>query len=415
MNTDCFRSIRPILYLCLSVCICGAFLSVTPSTASAAEESRLDSAEFIALRRGLANTQIRFAPGNSVRVAFLGGSITQMTGWRDLVCEDLQTRFPDTTFEFIQAGVASMGSTPGAFRLARDVFGQGQVDLLFVEAAVNDSTNHRSSVEHIRGMEGIVRHARTRNPAIDIIMLHFVDPEKMESCNAGQTPEVIVNHERVAEHYRLPSIDLAREVTERIAAGEFTWSGDFKNLHPSPFGHNVYLQSIQRLFDLAWAEPRPAHIADYPLPDAQLDPFSYTNGKILPIANASDLNAFQQLEHWRPDDGKGTRPGFVDVPMLVANTPGASLRFAFEGTAIGLWVAAGPDAGVIEFRIDNGPPQQMDLYTDWSAMLHLPWAYVLAADLKSTAHTLDLRVLASKPDRERGGNAVRIAHFLVND
>ncbi len=405
---------RPFLYLCLVGCICGSSLFIPPHPARAAEEAQLDSAAFINLRNGLANAHVRFVPGTSVRVAFLGGSITQMTGWRDLVCEDLKTRFPNTTFEFVQAGVASMGSTPGAFRLERDVFGQGQVDLLFVEAAVNDSTNHRTSIDHIRGMEGIVRHARTLNPAIDIILLHFVDPEKMESYNAGETPDVIANHERVAEHYDLPSINLAREVTERIAAGEFTWSGDFKNLHPSPFGHQVYLHSIQRLFDLAWAEPQQAEVVEYPIPNSQLDPFSYTNGKIVSINDASDLNAFHVVEHWRPDDGKGTRPGFVDVPMLIADTPGAALHFAFEGTAIGLWVAAGPDAGVIEYRIDGGPPHQMDLLTDWSAMLHLPWAYILAANLSPAPHTLDLRVVAPAADRTHGGTAIRIAHFLVN-
>ena len=53
----------------------------------------------------------------------------------------------------------------------------------------------------------------------------------------------------------MPSIDLAREVTERIDAGEFTWDGDFKNLHPSPFGMSVYARSIERLFDAAWKQP----------------------------------------------------------------------------------------------------------------------------------------------------------------
>ena len=53
----------------------------------------------------------------------------------------------------------------------------------------------------------------------------------------------------------MPSIDLAREVTERIDAGEFSWDGDFKNLHPSPFGMSVYARSIERLFDAAWKQP----------------------------------------------------------------------------------------------------------------------------------------------------------------
>ncbi len=416
MNPDFLSTKVQSFHLCLSVFICGGLFLVFPKLAASDEESTLDSAEFIEMRGGLDNAQVRFTSDQSVRVAFLGGSITQMIGWRDLVCDDLKTRFPDTTFDFVQAGVASMGSTPGVFRLTRDVFGRGPVDLLFVEAAVNDSTNHRKSIDHIRGMEGIVRRARLINPSIDIVLLYFVDPGKMKAYSAGETPIVIANHERVAEHYGLPSIDLAREVTTRIAAGEFTWKDDFKDLHPAPFGHQLYAQSIRRLFDLVSLQSPDSDTAvtDHPLPNTQLDPHSYTKGRIVSIDQAIGLKDFEIADDWQPVDGKGTRPGFVDVPMLVAEKPGASFQFAFEGRAVGLWVAAGPDAGVIEYQIDDGPMQRLDLFTDWSAMLHLPWAYILVADLDSTSHTLEVRVATPKRDRERGGTAVRIAHFLVN-
>ena len=130
-------------------------------------------------------------------MAFLGGSITHNPGWRDSVMKYLENRFPETDFEFIAAGIPSMGSTPGAFRLHRDVLMDGPVDLLFEEAAVNDATNGRSSQEQIRGMEGIVRHARTASATTDIVIMHFVDPDKMGSYRKGQIPEVIINHEKV--------------------------------------------------------------------------------------------------------------------------------------------------------------------------------------------------------------------------
>jgi lysophospholipase L1-like esterase len=394
------------------VFICGFlfhFMSV-----AAGDSQALDSAEFIELRDGLANSRYVFEQEGDVRVAFLGGSITQMTGWRDLVCEELQVRFPDTDFDFVQAGIASMGSTPGAFRLARDVLSHGRVDLLFVEAAVNDATNYRTSVEHIRGMEGIVRHARTVNPAIDIVHLHFVDPDKMEAYRAGKRPEVIANHERVADYYGNPSIDLAREVTERIDAGEFTWEDDFKNLHPSPFGHRVYLRSIQRLFDLAWSGPVPNGVEAHPIPDAPLDAYSYTHGRIVSINSAESLHGFHIVANWKPSDGAGTRPGFTEVPMLAGTEPGSSFTFAFTGTAVGLWVAAGPDAGVVEYSIDGAPFTRIDLYTEWSSGLHLPWAYILDGALADGPHTVEVRIAKPSANRENGGTSVRIAHFLVN-
>ncbi len=168
-----------------------------------------------------------------------------------------------------------MGSTPGAFRLARDVFSGGPVDLLFQEAAVNDSTNGRSPEEMTRGEEGIVRHARTLNPDVDVVLMHFVDPAKMRTLRSGRTPVVIERHEEVAEAYGLPSLDLAREVTERIDAGQFTWKDDFRDLHPSPFGQRLYAASVRRLLSTAWAGPVAEGAPARDLP-ARLDPTATT-------------------------------------------------------------------------------------------------------------------------------------------
>ncbi|MCB0685326.1 MAG: prolyl oligopeptidase family serine peptidase, partial [Saprospiraceae bacterium] len=195
-------------------------------------------------RQDLENFKERLGSGKKITVAFLGGSITYNGGWRDSTMTYLQARFPQVDFHFINAGIPSMGSVPGAFRAQRDVFSKGPIDLLFVEAAVNDATNGRSPEAQIRGMEGIVRHALHTNPKMDIIMMHFVDPEKMATYNQGKTPEVILQHEKVANHYNITSINLAKEVNDRILNGEFTWKDDFKDLHPSPFGQGIYARSI---------------------------------------------------------------------------------------------------------------------------------------------------------------------------
>ncbi|MDP6356483.1 MAG: prolyl oligopeptidase family serine peptidase, partial [Planctomycetota bacterium] len=92
----------------------------------------------IYLRSGLQNSRRIFETTKKGRVAFLGGSITQMGGWRNHVADSLKRRFPDTEFDFVFAGIGSTDSTMGAFRLNQDIFGRGQVDLLFMESAVNE-------------------------------------------------------------------------------------------------------------------------------------------------------------------------------------------------------------------------------------------------------------------------------------
>lgn len=364
------------------------------------------------LRHGLTNSRIKFKRQKKGRVAFLGGSITYNPGWRNMVCQYLQDRFPETDFDFVAAGIPSTGSTPGAFRLTRDVFKNGPVDLLFEEAAVNDSTNNRTDTEQIRGMEGIVRHARTLNPEIDIILMYFVDPEKMKTYNDGSIPAVIRNHEKVAEHYQLLSLNLALEVTERVNAGQFDWPNDFRNLHPSPFGQIVYFRSMKRLLDSAWIADN-VQSTPNPMPEEPLDPFSYYRGRYVDIGEAELVEGFTYDSFWNPGDGKGVRKGFVNVPVLKADRPGATLRLKFEGSAVGLFVTCGPDVGIVEYSIDRSPFRRLDQFTQWSANLHLPWAYILDAELSPGAHELILRTTDRKKEKS-SGYACRIVHFLVN-
>jgi len=371
--------------------------------------------DYFTLRGGLDNCRYRFEHAKTGRVAFMGGSITEGGLWRELVCNDLQKRFPQTKFDFINAGISSTGSTPGAFRLLRDVFSRGPVDLLFEEAAVNDDTNAFSDQAQIRGMEGIVRHARLLQPEIDIVMLHFVDPGKMALINQGKTPAVIANHEKVAAHYQVPSIDLAREVTERIRAGEFSWEKDFRDLHPAPFGHALYARSVGRLFDAAWQKPLAADATatPHPLPPEPLDSKSYFRGRLGDIQDAKLLSGWKIEQAWRPSDRAGTRTGFVDVPMLVAQAAGATLKLKFSGTAVGIFVAAGPDAGMVEYSVDGQPTGTQGLFTPWSSGLHIPWTYVLTGDLTDGDHELTLRI-AEKKNPASTGHACRIVKFLLN-
>ena len=374
----------------------------------------LDSRNFHNYRSKLHNAQIVFEREKRGRVAFLGGSITQGSGWRDSVCAYLQKRFPDTQFDFVAAGISSMGSTPGAFRFERDVLSRGNVDLLFEEAAVNDRTNGFSTEMQVLGMEGIVRHALLSNPAMDVVLMHFVDPDKMADYRKGIVPMEIQNHEKVAVHYGLSTMNLAKEVTDRIDNGEFSWEKDFKNLHPSPFGHHIYFRSMKTFLDNCWSGfvAGDDKIAAYPLPE-KLAAGCYDQGKLIPSVQVKPVKGWKALENWKPADKTGTRADFTEVPMLVAESPTGILNFAFEGNAVGIAVAAGLDAGTIEYRIDKNPWQKQDLFTAWSASLHLPWFCTLGYNLIPGKHRLQIRVLAEKNPQSKG-TACRIRYFYVN-
>jgi len=374
----------------------------------------LNAADFHTMRGNLKNSQIQFERNKKGRVAFLGGSITYNGGWRDSVMAYLAQRFPETDFEFIAAGIPSMGTTPAAFRLERDILSKGPIDLLFEEAAVNDATNGRSKEEQIKAMEGIIRHAKKENPALDIIMMHFVDPDKMDDYRMGKEPPVITNHNQVAEHYQVSVINLAKEVTARIDKGEFSWEQDFKNLHPSPFGQGVYAHSMIQFLERAYSGHLDSDdkIQAQVLP-AKLHPASYDSGSLIDIHTLKPGKGWTLNPNWEPGDGTGTRSNYTKVPMLIAEEPGSSLQMKFEGNAIGIAFAAGQDAGMIKYRIDKNEWQTLNLFTRWSQHLHLPWYYTLASGLSPGKHTLSLEISPQK-DEQSNGHACRIRYFFVN-
>jgi pimeloyl-ACP methyl ester carboxylesterase len=376
--------------------------------------TRLHSENYQAYRGGLTNSSLRFEREKSGRIAFLGGSITFNPGWRDSVCLSIQKRFPRTTFEFINAGIPSLGSLPDAFRLNQDVLSKGRIDLLFVEAAVNDRTNEYSGNAQIRSMEGIVRQARVSNPQIDIVFMYFADPDKIREYGAGISPSEILNHEKVASYYNIPAVNLALEVTDRIYNREFTWNGDFIDLHPSPFGQQIYFNSISQLLLNCWKADKLTNNepVNYLL-SPKLDPYNYEYGKLIPVAMEEANAGWKSDNDWTPDDKAATREGYVNVPMLICTEPGKILKKTLSGTAIGIAIAAGPDAGIIDYSIDGKEWKSLDLFTQWSGSLHLPWFVTLGDELKKGSHTLRIRLNKNSNPLSRG-TACRIRYFYVN-
>ena len=367
-------------------------------------------------RRGsLDNSRMRFQLQGRGHVAFIGGSITEMPGYRPMVCELLKKRFPATQFTFTDAGVSSTCSTTGAFRLERDVLSQGPVDLFFIEFAVNDDQDAgHARRECIRGLEGIIRHARRHNPQMDIVVTYFVNPEMLATLRQGKTPLTSGAHEAVVTHYGVSSIDLAQEVAARIDAGQLTWE-QFGGTHPAPRGNALCTEMIDQLLGAAWQVPMPANArpAPHPMPAEPLDRDNYEDGRFVDPKNAELLRGWQlETPAWAKLPGS-CRTRFRDLPLLCAAEPGAELTLKFRGRAIGAYVLAGPDAGVVEAGIDGGPFQKFDLYHRFSRGLHYPRTVLFHADLAPGEHTLRLRMTGER-NPSSSGTAMRILQFTAN-
>lgn len=360
-------------------------------------------------RNGLSDFYYAITQNRPVTVAFLGGSITFNPGWRDKVSAYLKESFPNTKFRFIAAGIPSLGSLPHAFRLKRDVLDSGKVDLLFIEAAVNDRVNGTDSITQVRDLEGIVLQAKRANPAIDIVMMSFADPDKSRDYASGRIPVEVANHELVALHYGLPSINIAKEVYDKVQNKEFDWDKDFKDLHPAPFGQELYFANIKALLQACNNVLLIAKRGQKVLNSA-----SFMNGDYYSINNAKHDANWSINPNWTPTDGLGTRPGFVNVPVLSADKPGAELTLNFIGRAIGMAIVSGGDAGVVSYTIDGKAYKPINLYTQWSGFLHLPWYMLFDGNLKPGKHVLKMKIADTHAAASKG-YACRIVNFLRSE
>lgn len=169
---------------------------------------------------------------------------------------------------------------------------------------------------------------------------------------------------------------------------------------------------IEGLFDRAWS--RPPAVGEEPVPHSQpqpLDPLNYQRGRFIDPGQAVVRGGWKLgVPDWSKLKG-ATRSRFTGIPLLSADEPGALLTLEFSGTAVGAYVLAGPDAGVVEARLDEGPWVDVDLYHRFSAGLHYPRTVIFAAELAPGRHTLTLRV----SDKTRSqGHAARIVKFVAN-
>ena len=367
----------------------------------------------VQFRGSLNNSRIRFQNQKQGHVAFIGGSITEMDGYRPMVCDSLKKRFPETEFTFTDAGISSTCSTTGAFRLAEDVLSAGAVDLFFVEFAVNDDQDAgHARRECIRGMEGILRQARRHNPNMDIVITYFVNPGMLAQLQSGKTPLSMRAHGDVARHYNVSTIHLAKEIAEQINADKITWA-EFGGTHPKPFGNRICANMIDQLFDQAWSEPlaSDAKCEPHAVPDQTLDVLHYGDGRFVNLKQATLKSGWEiKVPDWQALPG-GKRPRFTSIPMLCADQSGAELTLKFTGTAVGAYVVAGPDAGILEVRVDEGDLQPVNLYHSVSKGLHYPRTVMFGKDLPAGEHVLTLRVAE---DTTSDGHAARIMKFVAN-
>ena len=390
--------------------------------------------DFINLHGGnLAASCCAFHSQPAANVAFLGGSITEMNGYTRLIENKLKELYPACDFNFINAGISSTCSDTGAFRLRKDILSklpEGQLNLLFVEFAVNDNQDgHFPATRSKRAMEGIVRQTLKHSPNCDIVFLYSANESHVANYAKGSVniqkapvaydntrqpgvvPHEIAAHEAVAEYYRIPSINFAADVQQRMQHGEFDWR-KFGGVHPAPFGAAIYGDDVACLLAAQSRYAANQTLTERNLPPP-MDSFCLDDAcLIMPQHAKFDENWIVGQPDWKNLKG-AFRKTFSSYPMIYASQPGATLSLPFQSSRIGIFLLAGPDAGVIQVSIDNQPPKDFDLFHPYSSGLHYPYSVIFADELdKNVHHTVKITV-TDQHNAASSGTAVRIMYFEI--
>ena len=142
---------------------------------------------------------------------------------------------------------AALVALETAFRLERDVLSRGPVDLLFVEAAVNDASNMPGRPElMLRGMEGVVRQARRVNPRTDIVHLHFVMPEDAKAKGLPRPNDPSVSLREVPRH-RMATVRFSGFTTDASITEQTQRLRDWLATYLNPVTARCGVSSVSRV------------------------------------------------------------------------------------------------------------------------------------------------------------------------
>ena len=359
-------------------------------------------AEKIRPRDGIGHVMKKIRAGEEVTVAYLGGSITAMNGWRNKTTAWLKATYPQATFKEVHAAISGTGSDLGVFRVGHDAL-RHNPDLLFVEFAVNDGG---AAPENIwRCMEGIVRQTWRKDASTDIVFAYTISDSMLNDLKQGNCPRSTSSMELLADFYGIPSVNFAVPVVDLLTRGKLVFTASEKpqgdavwfagdGCHPRDEGHEIYL----KLMAEALAQMKECQPADHAGKLAKT--FVADNWE---AAKMVPLSAKMLSGNWKAlsaDDGRQRSFGDRMGQLWMADQAGSKLSFKFKGSVAKIYDLVGPDGGQVTVTVDgktgSKPVPRFDSYCTYHRIATLG----LASDSDpNKVHEVTVEIHPEQPDR----------------
>ncbi len=355
-------------------------------------------------RDGLNHIFQKIKQDQELRIAYFGGSITAAPGWRPQTTQWFAHQFPKSKIHEINAAIGGTGSDLGAFRLKKDVLSHNP-DLVFIEFAVNDGGR---KPEDIWGsMEGIIRQIWSANPQTDICFVYTFRIGYENDLRKGICPRAASAMEMLAEHYGIPSINVALKIVEMESAGSLIFKSDSPTaqniirfskdgVHPLPAGHEIYTEIISNaILSLQKSATSVNHLAKLKQPFVS---GHWQNAKMIPLNQKMLTGNWKQLSQ---GEALSRRFSKRMGPIWEADQPGSKISFRFKGTQAAVYDLVGPDAGQVIITVDGIQQTKIIPRFDRFCTYHRSTMLPVANNLDPTKiHTVSVEIHPEQPDRK---------------
>ncbi|QDT62807.1 SGNH/GDSL hydrolase family protein [Calycomorphotria hydatis] len=365
--------------------------------------------DYFQIRDGIPNSQYYLQLNQVGRqyLFFIGNSVLSADGlknqdlrYSNQLIKGFQKHYPDARM-IEKRNTQPGGSWFGLYRVSKGqpVFGEviASGHLAILDFAAED---RHTDIERVKtSLEGLIRQIINYRATHNRILIYTLTPEILEAYRAGRTPEYIAVSEAIAEHYGVPSLNLAKVAADKIIAGEISFeefSAD--GINPTDAGAKIYAEAVTEFADaLMTAHPTPEKAIHIKLP-APLYPETNDNGRII----AYEDPQVQLSGNWKPGQESPIGPF---RHLLVSNEVGATLRLKFQGTEIGIIDIVNADSAAFDFAVDGEEFQRLSPPQDVTDPTMRPVSLVSGLD-RNKEHELVLKIASP--------GTARIGGLLLN-
>lgn len=300
-----------------------------------------------AAKRNLDNTFYKLKNQKSLKIGYLGASITNGFGsgtggcWRVKTTQWFKDKFPSANIEEINLAVGGTSSNTGLFRLCNELLAQ-KPDTVFVEFAINDAYMGFSKTDAAAYIDAIIRTINTNLPQTDIIMVLTTD-----SGNVGKIYETAAGHLAVAEYYGIPCIDVGAALgSEMSATGNPITYYLVDSTHPNDTGYAIYAKKIIEGLQKELSAYKGNGIVKHNLPSEAAVTNPYKNIKIIPVDQIKDKG------NWSSKIAKDSVLKYKTA--IYPKKKGDKITIEIEGSAITLLGNFKAEGVEVEATVDGG-------------------------------------------------------------